>query len=265
MKRRIQIEDTPYNAAGWKHQMGGPVLQQPYGDKVGQEHLQSFMQYGGEGPDADMDMMKDGGNWIKGAVNPAHKGYCTPMTKSTCTPRRKAFAMTMKKHHGFHKEYGGNLDQWGPQPDQYQTGGGYDPNTPGTSLQPDPNQSTGGPGKKRYYNFDNMFNGMIDAAAGTGAFINSMNNARDVHSQSQRMGMTDNMAHINSPGIKGDYSQQGYFRPQQATSTQAGYFPPAMQMGGGNNFNQYQMGGTYDVSDAEIKRLKKMGYTIEHI
>lgn len=44
------------------------------------------------------------GGWIKGAVNPAHKGYCTPMTKSTCTPRRKAFAMTMKKHHGFHKK-----------------------------------------------------------------------------------------------------------------------------------------------------------------
>lgn len=42
------------------------------------------------------------GGWIAKAVNPAHKGYCTPMTKSTCTPRRKAFAMTMKKHHGFH-------------------------------------------------------------------------------------------------------------------------------------------------------------------
>jgi len=42
------------------------------------------------------------GGWISKAVNPAHKGYCTPMTKKTCTPRRKAFAMTMKKHHGFH-------------------------------------------------------------------------------------------------------------------------------------------------------------------
>jgi hypothetical protein len=48
-------------------------------------------------------MAKD---WIKGAVNPAHKGYCTPMTKSTCTPKRKAFAMTMKKHHGFHQDGG---------------------------------------------------------------------------------------------------------------------------------------------------------------
>lgn len=43
-----------------------------------------------------------GGGWIGKAVNPAHKGFCTPMTKSTCTPRRKAFAETMKKHHGFH-------------------------------------------------------------------------------------------------------------------------------------------------------------------
>lgn len=49
-----------------------------------------------------------GGGWISKAVNPAHKGFCTPMTKSTCTPRRKAFAMTMKKHHGFHAA-GGRL------------------------------------------------------------------------------------------------------------------------------------------------------------
>ena len=51
-------------------------------------------------------------NWIQGAVNPGHKGYCTPMTKSTCTPRRKALARTFKKHHGFHKSHknGGSID-----------------------------------------------------------------------------------------------------------------------------------------------------------
>jgi len=49
-------------------------------------------------------------NWIQGAVDPAHKGDCTPMTKTTCTPRRKAFAMTMKKHHGFHKKDGGIIN-----------------------------------------------------------------------------------------------------------------------------------------------------------
>lgn len=36
-------------------------------------------------------------NWIRSAVNPAHKGYCTPMSKSTCTPRRKALAKRFKK------------------------------------------------------------------------------------------------------------------------------------------------------------------------
>jgi len=35
-------------------------------------------------------------DWIKGAVNPAHKGYCSPMTKATCTPKRKALAKTFK-------------------------------------------------------------------------------------------------------------------------------------------------------------------------
>ena len=36
-------------------------------------------------------------NWIQGAVNPEHKGYCTPMSKPTCTPRRKALAKRFKK------------------------------------------------------------------------------------------------------------------------------------------------------------------------
>ncbi len=45
---------------------------------------------------------KDGG-WIKKAVNPAHKGYCTPMSKSTCTPRRKALARRFKKGGDLHK------------------------------------------------------------------------------------------------------------------------------------------------------------------
>ncbi len=68
--------------------------------------------------DADMQYFmggtyRKGGekNWIQKAVNPAHKGFCTPMTKKTCTPRRKAFAMTMKKHHGFHKQEGGQMQE----------------------------------------------------------------------------------------------------------------------------------------------------------
>jgi len=59
--------------------------------------------------------MKKGGSkdWISGAVNPAHKGYCTPMSKSTCTPSRKAFARRAKA--GF-KEYGGDYNYDGDLP-----------------------------------------------------------------------------------------------------------------------------------------------------
>ena len=51
-----------------------------------------------------LDDAKKKKNWIAGAVNPKHVGACSPITKKSCTPKRKAFAMTMKKHHGFHKK-----------------------------------------------------------------------------------------------------------------------------------------------------------------
>lgn len=46
--------------------------------------------------DAKRTPKAKGGNWIQGAVNPKHKGYCTPESKKTCTPRRKALAHTFK-------------------------------------------------------------------------------------------------------------------------------------------------------------------------
>lgn len=42
------------------------------------------------------DAKKAKKNWIQGAVNPKHKGYCTPMSKKTCTPKRKALARRFK-------------------------------------------------------------------------------------------------------------------------------------------------------------------------
>ena len=42
------------------------------------------------------DAKKSKKNWIQGAVNPKHEGYCTPMTKKTCTGRRRALAKTFK-------------------------------------------------------------------------------------------------------------------------------------------------------------------------
>ena len=35
-------------------------------------------------------------NWIQGAVNKKHVGFCSPISKATCTPRRKALALRFK-------------------------------------------------------------------------------------------------------------------------------------------------------------------------
>jgi hypothetical protein len=57
-------------------------------------------------------------NFLKKAINPAHKGYCTPMSKSTCTPRRKALALRFKPggdlHHPAKKKKEGM-----PRPDRH--------------------------------------------------------------------------------------------------------------------------------------------------
>lgn len=89
-----------YNCGGQHMDMGGSPFNYGYFPAT---------QYGGGVgiPEADtnmLEMYKKGGNWLKGAVNPAHKGYCTPMTKPTCTGHRKAFAKMMKEKHGFHKK-----------------------------------------------------------------------------------------------------------------------------------------------------------------
>jgi hypothetical protein len=84
---------------------GSNVTEYPMG-KQDKGQLKKLKQLTDFSNNNNMEQAKNGGNWIQGAVNPKHKGYCTPMTKSTCTPRRKAFAKTMKKHHGFHKDGG---------------------------------------------------------------------------------------------------------------------------------------------------------------
>lgn len=53
---------------------------------------------------SDLPKQKKGGNWIQGAINPAHKGWCTPLSNPHCTGARRRLALTFKKHHGFHKK-----------------------------------------------------------------------------------------------------------------------------------------------------------------
>lgn len=74
--------------------------QQPQQQQMQQQGMpqQGQMMQG----DSDQDMMKEGGHWLQGAVNPAHKGWCTPLSNPHCTGRRRQFALMMKKNHGFH-------------------------------------------------------------------------------------------------------------------------------------------------------------------
>jgi len=46
-------------------------------------------------------------DWIQGAVNPAHKGFCTPMSAKTCTPAREALARRFKRAGRKEKRSGG--------------------------------------------------------------------------------------------------------------------------------------------------------------
>ena len=110
-------EDFTYMTQPVKKSTGGYMY--PYGGTYG-ENMEQYAK----------------GGWIKGAVNPAHKGYCTPMTKETCTPKRKAFAMTMKKHHGFHAE--GGVNPYELTENRYAEGG----DTPWNTVIPNAIKST---------------------------------------------------------------------------------------------------------------------------
>ena len=46
-------------------------------------------------------------DWIQGAVNPAHKGYCTPMSAKTCTGARRRLAKRFKEAGRKEKRSGG--------------------------------------------------------------------------------------------------------------------------------------------------------------
>lgn len=91
MKKHKEI-DNPWALAWWMKNRGAKShVPEPKGKKN-----ESFTQY------VEMRDLQEK-QWIQGAVDPEHQGYCTPITKKTCTPRRKALAMRFKKG-DLHKE-----------------------------------------------------------------------------------------------------------------------------------------------------------------
>lgn len=280
----VKKANFAHNAAGWRHEYGGPVMD----------------------TDADNPTPEyaKGGNWIHGAVNPAHKGFCTPMTKATCTPRRKAFAETMKKHHGFH-EYGGpampkmlaggdpdytnpwqtanpndaimeqmydqrahtqdvvqNSDMYGQQQPMV-TGDTMTPNGNGTNpnywqqagTQPQMTQ-----GMKR--SFGTNTKNILGAGLLAAGYFADRKNEKDRAQRAMQNGMTS-MYGMNPMDYKGNYDQQGQFRPQQRGYSNPGMYYPGMKMGG--NVSQYEAGGVYEMDPVQAQMLQKLGYKFEII
>lgn len=87
-------------------QQQGQQGQMQQGQPQQQQQMAPDAQQGQPQPGADQQqgMMKEGGNWLRGAVDPAHKGWCTPMSNPHCTGHRRAFALMMKRNHGFSKK-----------------------------------------------------------------------------------------------------------------------------------------------------------------
>lgn len=259
--------------------------------------------------DGDVDVMKKGG-WIQGAVNPAHKGYCTPMTKSTCTPRRKAFAETMKKHHGFHKKQYGGLQKFvnGGSPDDLTTdpitgaplpstgnssmptsvgtqdmtpvpwragmtdtqaqqnvnyGAGstnaYDPYTGNTDNGPGSNNAmTQNRRNNNAMSLGNSFNNLLGTGLAAASYFEDRRNQRNMQGYQRQQGQSSNVF-PTIQGNRGDYTQQGTFRPDQQTPTSAGYFPQYHATGG------YVNGQEVELHEHEIQDLIRKGYKVQYI
>jgi hypothetical protein len=132
-------------------------------------------------------------------------------------------------------------------------------------------------------NWGNAILGTGMTALGIGRAYADRRDARNLRNKQFNDRSTANMyAAMNQPGGKGDYTQQGIFRPDSMTPTAAGKFYPGMsgsynqgmgitaKMGGVMNNYTYAHGGYHagqelELSDAEINNLKRMGYDIEEL
>jgi hypothetical protein len=111
----------------------------------------------------------------------------------------------------------------------------------------------------------NQFNNLLGAGLMTASHFANRKNEKNMAAYNRSLGMSTNMPMV--AGSKGDYNQQGAFRPNGNVPTQPGYFAPnRAQMGGMmSRATQYKNGGTYELDSKEITRLKKLGYKIEEL
>jgi hypothetical protein len=150
-----------------------------------------------------------------------------------------------------------------------------------TSTNTTDNSQSDYSGWDKTRDWSNAILGTGMAALGVASAFADRRDARNLRNKQFNDRSSANMyAAVNQPGGKGDYTQQGVFRPDSMTPTAAGKFYPGMpgsynqgmgitaKMGGVmNNYTfahgGYHVGQELELSDAEIANLKRMGYKFD--
>jgi len=157
---------------------------------------------------------------------------------------------------------------------QQQMGTAYNPGT-------DPNNPVNDPANKPVMNADasqnspspntaaprtpasrDVYGNLLGAGLTAASFFEDKRNQRNAAGYNRQQGISDNVfgaQKLSQQGQqKGDYNQQGVFRPNANTPYAPGLISPTMQYGGDPSRSYIT-----DIPDAEISRLKKLGYKIE--
>lgn len=109
----------------------------------------------------------------------------------------------------------------------------------------------------------NVYGNLLGAGLDSVSFFEDKRNQRNAAGYNRQQGITDNVfgaQKLNEQGNRGDYNQNGAFRPNAITPQMQGITYPQQQFGG-NQSRSY----ITDIPDEEIQKLIAKGYKIEHV
>lgn len=230
------------------------------GDPIG-DIRKEYMRYGGRpNPFHPLAYMADGG------VNPY-----TP-SQNVFEPQQVPVAPQMDNpdpnaQERQQKYPGGTVPPVSPQyatNDQPVDSSNFAPTAYGDAdAQAQYNQQQGPNGWQKAAMWGKGFGNVLGAGLATAAYFTNKKNEKDMAGYNRSLGMSDKIGTFQSPGSKGDYNQQGNFRPDRKVPTNPGYYSPARQYGG--PAQQYANGSIHELPEEHIKELIRKGFKVEYI
>jgi len=104
----------------------------------------------------------------------------------------------------------------------------------------------------------NSFNNLLGTGLAAASYFEDRRNQRNMQGYQRQQGQSSNVFPTVQEN-RGDYTQQGTFRPDQQTPTAAGYFPQYHATGG------YVNGQEVELHEHEIQDLIRKGYKVQYI